>query len=124
MNNRVLHFEIHVEDPVKAGEFYKDVFGWKIESWGGGDEPYYLVSTGDENTPGINGGLMKSMDGQTRTVNSILVPDVDEYVAKVVAAGGTVALPKMPIPGVGYLAYLIDPQGVLFGITHMDPEAK
>lgn len=124
MSNRPMHFEFHVADPEKAAEFYKEVFGWTFEKWGDPNEPYILVNTGDENSPGINGGLMKSMDGQTRTVNSIVVSDVDTYVEKVLAAGGQVALPKMPIPGIGYLAYVIDPHGVLFGITHMDPEAK
>ena len=44
--------------------------------------------------------------------------------AKVVAGGGQIVLPKMAIPGVGYLAYCTDPAGLIFGIMHPDPAAK
>jgi len=52
------------------------------------------------------------------------VPNVDDYVAKVEAAGGKVTLPKMAIPGVGYLAYCTDPEGNMFGMMQNDPAAK
>ena len=35
-------------------------------------------------------------------------------------AGGRVALPKMAVPGVGWLAYFIDPEGNTFGIMQTD----
>jgi uncharacterized protein len=122
--NRVIHFEMQVANPEKAAAFYKDVFGWKIEKWGGEEQEYYVISSGNDDEPGINGGLMKSPDGEARTYNTIEVSSVDEYTEKVLAAGGEVALPKMPVPGVGYLAYFKDPQGVLFGVMHSDPNAK
>ena len=34
------------------------------------------------------------------------------------------ALPKMPIPGVGWLAYLKDTEGNVFGLMQSDPSAK
>ena len=67
---------------------------------------------------------MKSPDGQPRTVNTIQVPSVDDYAAKIQAVGGQICVPKMPIPGVGWLAYALDPCGVLFGIYTPDPAAK
>ena len=42
---------------------------------------------------------------------------------RIVELGGTVALPVMPIPGVGWLAYGKDPDGNLFGVTEADPGA-
>lgn len=120
--NRPVHFEIHSPDPDTSLAFFADVFGWKSQKWPGPVD-YFLLQTGDD-ARGIDGGLIRSMDGQTRTVNTILVPDVDAHAAKVVAAGGKVVVPKMPIPGVGYLAYCTDPTGALFGITHADPSAK
>jgi len=56
--SRVIHFEIPASDPERASKFYQKVFGWKIEKWPGPTE-YWLVNTGAEGTPGINGGLMK-----------------------------------------------------------------
>jgi uncharacterized protein len=32
---RVIHFELNADDPARAAEFYKKVFGWKIEKWSG-----------------------------------------------------------------------------------------
>jgi predicted enzyme related to lactoylglutathione lyase len=49
---------------------------------------------------------------------------VDEYVGKITAAGGHIVLPKMPIPGVGWLAYARDTQGNTFGIMQPDAQAR
>ena len=35
-----------------------------------------------------------------------------------------VALPKMPIPGVGWLAYMKDTEGNVFGMMQADANAK
>jgi len=32
---RVSHFDIPVDDPVRAQKFYKKVFDWKFEKWDG-----------------------------------------------------------------------------------------
>ena len=48
------------------------------------------------------------------------VPSVDQYVERAIRAGGQVALPKMPIPGVGWLAYCKDTEGNIFGMMQMD----
>jgi predicted enzyme related to lactoylglutathione lyase len=37
--------------------------------------------------------------------------------------GGTVAVPKMPIQGVGWLAYAKDPDGNIFGLMQPDEKA-
>jgi predicted enzyme related to lactoylglutathione lyase len=119
---RVIHFEINADDPKRAVEFYKKVFGWKIDTWGGPAE-YWLVSTGDEKQPGINGAIMERMDKQT-TINTIEVPSVDEYVEKIVKAGGKQVSKKNAIPGIGYFSYCQDSEGNLFGIMQQDPKAK
>jgi len=42
---RVVHFEIHADDPQRAANFYQGVFGWDIKKWEG-PEDYWLVTTG------------------------------------------------------------------------------
>ena len=37
--------------------------------------------------------------------------------------GGSIALPRMPIPGVGWLFYAKDTEGNIFGVTQPDPNA-
>ena len=51
------------------------------------------------------------------------VPSVDDYVDRVVGAGGIVALPKMAVPGVGWLAYCKDTEGNIFGFMQSDETA-
>ena len=56
-------------------------------------------------------------------VNTIDVPSCDDYLGKVAAAGGRSVVPKMAIPGVGWLAYCADPEGNTFGIMQADESA-
>ena len=127
---RVVHFEIHAADPQRAITFYETVFGWSFHQWAEGEWPYWLTTTGPDDQPGINGGLMirrgeAPADGAA--VNAYVctmdVANVDEAVEAVTRAGGQIALPKMPVKGVGWLAYGKDPEGNLFGMMQNDPEA-
>lgn len=122
--NRIVHFEIHAPNPQAAIDFYTKNFGWSFTKWDGEQTEYWLVSTGDKNSKGIDGGLMKSRDGQPRTVNTLEVNDVDAAAKKVEQTGGKIVVPKLPIPGVGWLAYATDPGGNIFGIFKSDTNAK
>ncbi len=119
---RVSHFEINADEPVRAARFYRDLFGWEITKWEGPVE-YWLIVTGPETEPGINGGLMKRMPG-TSTVNTIVVDSVDNYLKKVKSAGGKIVVPKQTIPGIGYQAYVTDTEGNVFGLHQTDMNAK
>lgn len=121
--NRVIHFEINVDNPERAVKFYRDVFGWKIEKWNG-PQDYWLVMTGSSDEPGINGGLMKRMNPASTTVNTIEVPSVDDFLAKINRNGGKTLSPKMAIPGIGYHAYCQDTEGNAFGIMQESKSAK
>lgn len=133
---RVIHFEIHAADPERAVRFYCDVFGWDINEWvvSGADIPnenrYWLVTTGSASKPGINGGILfrrgpAPAEGQpvNAYVCTIGVPSVDDFLAKALAAGATVSLPKMPIKGVGWLAYFNDTEGNIVGLMQDDKDA-
>lgn len=126
--NRPVHFEMHSPDPQTTNRFFSEVFGWRIDKWPGPME-YWIAATGNAKAAsptsnGIDGGIMLSRDGQTRTVNTIQVANVDEAAARIEKAGGKICVPKMAIPGVGYLSYALDPAGVLFGFMHEDAGAK
>jgi len=90
---------------------------------------YWLITTGPDSEPGINGGLMRrqgEIDGQAviAYVCTIGVADLEATMATVEANGGKVALPKMPIPGMGWLAYYKDTEGNIFGMMQPDESAK
>jgi uncharacterized protein len=123
---RPVHFEFQAEDPERAAQFYRTLFGWNVQKWDGPVE-YWLIMTGNQSEPGINGGLMKRRPGAedfTATYNTIDVPNLDEYMAKATASGGTIVVPKMPVPGVGWLAYCKDTEGTIFGMMQPDQSAK
>ena len=62
---RPVHFEIHADDPQRAIAFYTDVFGWTVNQWG--DQPYWLVSTGPTDEPGIDGAILPRMGDRPLT---------------------------------------------------------
>jgi predicted enzyme related to lactoylglutathione lyase len=126
---RVVHFEIHAEDPERAIRFYKTLFGWEFTKWAGPMD-YWLIKTGPDEQPGINGGLMKRHGpGPTEGlpviayVCTVDVASVDQLLQQIPANGGSIALPKMPIPGIGWLAYGKDTEGNIFGFMQSDPSA-
>jgi predicted enzyme related to lactoylglutathione lyase len=125
---RVVHFEIHAGDPERAVRFYEKVFGWSFQKWEGPME-YWLIVTGPDDKPGINGGLVRrqgEIDGQAviAYVCTVDVDDIDKSTATVVENEGSIALPKMPIPGMGWLVYCKDTEGNIFGMMQGDPNAK
>lgn len=134
--NRVVHFEIHAADPERAATFYRAVFGWDIREWvvPGVQIPdenrYWLAVTGPGTEPGIDGGLLfrrgpapAEGQGVNAFVCTIGVASLDDTVTKAVAAGAVLAVPKMPIKGVGWLAYCKDTEGNIFGLMQDDTNA-
>lgn len=120
---RVVHFDIGADNPERAVKFYTNVFDWSVQKWEGPTD-YWLVTTGPENEPGINGGIAKRNRPQETTTNTIEVPSVDEFLEKVKEAGGKIITPKTPIQGVGYFVLCQDTEGNPFGLMEEDPEAK
>jgi uncharacterized protein len=125
--NRVVHFEIHAKNLDKAQQFYSDIFGWNITDLGPQMGNYRMVETGDtapgDKWPGINGGITPRMGEPAESgqpvnayVCTISVDNLDTYIDKVIKAGGTMALDKMDVPGVGWLAYCKDLEENIFGM--------
>ncbi len=119
---RTVHFEFNSPDPDKSIDFFKEVFDWEVNAWEGPQE-YHLVTTGPEVTPGIDGAIMASIDGEPRTVNTLQVDDIDATLRAIVGAGGEIVVEKHAIPQIGWNAYCKDPAGLLFGVHQFDPEA-
>ena len=110
---RVVHFEIHSADPARAVAFYTEVFGWSVMQVPGQD--YWLLATGADSEPGINGAILRRMGENPAVgasivgaVNTVQVDDLDGTLAKAFERGAVLALDKMTIPNVGTVAYVID----------------
>src|SRR5437762_343051 len=111
MNNRVIHFEIQADDVSRASDFYKKVLGWEFTQAMKKEEAgmdYWTIKTGEEGTPGINGGMyMRPAEGEKfHTYDcTVMVENIDKTIDDFKANGGTIRLTngqeKSQIPGVG-----------------------
>ncbi|PLS17378.1 hypothetical protein CVD28_12510 [Bacillus sp. M6-12] len=110
---RVIGFELSSQDPEKAAEFYSAVFGWGIA------EPhwdYWAVTTGENEKHGINGGIGKGPNDYPHgTRIQLEVDSIDEAISKAKHHGAMIVRDKMEFDEF-YLAYLVDPVGIGFGL--------
>jgi uncharacterized protein len=127
--SRVVHFEIHATDPEKLVSFYSGLFGWTFQKWDGPME-YWVIRTGLADRPGIDGGLLRrhgdaptAMQAVNAFVCTVAVESAKSALDRAVELGGTVALPLMPVPGIGWLCYAKDPNDNIFGMMQSDPAA-
>lgn len=123
--DKVVHFELPVDDLERAREFYGSIFGWSLQDWPMPDGSTYIgVHTIpiDEETHlplepgGINGGIMKRNDMAKAPIFAINVESIDEKVKMIEEAGGTVVMPKVDMMGMGFYAYIKDPDGNVVGL--------
>jgi len=120
MDHTIVHFEIPAENPENLRRFYSKLFGWKIEKTEGME--YWLIETvpvdekGMPIRPGVNGGMMKKESPDQRPVNYIQIESVDTYSKRVEELGGKIIVPKQEVPGMGYFALALDPDGNVFGL--------
>lgn len=119
MANRPVYFEFHSVNPEASRDFFEEVFDWQTDEFPGVDN-YLQAKTGDESTPGIDGGIMKSRDDAPRTTVTIEVNNLDAHISLAITQGGVMVVPKTPIPGIGHVAYFVEPGGVLFGLVQRD----
>jgi uncharacterized protein len=120
---RPMHFEIPANNPERAMDFYARALGWKFTKWDGPVE-YWVIETGNASEPGINGGLMRKRHPDQPCVNTVAVENIDRTIQSIESSGGTMVVAKMPVPGVGWLAYCKDTEGYIFGVMQPDSSAK
>jgi len=121
VDHTIVHFEIPADNVEKLRRFYIRLFGWKIEKTPGPTD-YWMIETvpvdekGMPVRPGVNGGMMKRQNPEHKPLNYIAVESVDEYARKIEALGGKVLTAKMEVPGIGWWALALDPEGNQFAI--------
>ncbi|HZA71097.1 MAG TPA: VOC family protein [Nitrososphaeraceae archaeon] len=126
----IVHFEIPSDNVERSKKFYSDLFGWNIEKVPPEKLPegveYWGITTKDhEGNNGVNGGMMKRMMPEQQGItNYIDVKSVEEYSSKVEQLGGKVKMPKMAVPGMGYLAVCSDTENNTFGLWQSDTSAQ
>ena len=129
--NPVVHFEIYAEDPDKLTQFYTKLFDWTVQPMPQMD--YRLIQSVETDskgmptqTGGINGGLMKRPEGYGARawINYVNVESLEASVERAQKLGATVMKGKSPVPGMGWFAMLVDPEGNPFAMWQSDSNAK
>lgn len=125
MPNNLASFAIHADDVQRCRRFYEAVFGWRFEPWGPPD--FYLVHSGDEQSPGVQGLLHRRQEprgagGPNCFECTIAVSDLDAVTASIKQAGGRIIMEKAPIPTVGVLTKFEDTEGNVVGAMAYEHE--
>jgi len=117
--NSIVHFEIPARDMKRAGSFYQDVFGWKLEKF---EDNYHIATTAESGEDGmpkkpgsINGALMRDEEIKHPLV-VIDVPDIADHIGKVEKAGGRIITNTQEVGGMGYYARVMDTEGNIIGL--------
>lgn len=126
--NRVVHFEIPVDDLERAKRFYAKNFGWALHQLGPEMGNYVLVQTGPSDGSGtprdrgfINGALMTRDAAAAGPVLVIAVDNADTAIERVKGSGGLLLGEILAIAGVGRYARLKDSEGNVIGL--LEPAA-
>ena len=108
----ITHMDIPVDDMGRATAFYNDVLGWQIAEMEG-FEGYPMWQAPNQ----VSGGGFVSRDESIPTMrNYVEVDSIDEVLAKVTAAGGSVLLEKSPITETSWFAVFADTEGNQMGL--------
>ena len=111
MPNPVVHWEISSREPERLHEFYRNLFGWKIDA--NNEYKYGVVDTGGE---GINGGIGGGVDQPADVVFYVQVDDLQQYLDRAREMGAKVLMTPTEIPGAVTMAQFEDPEGHRVGL--------
>jgi predicted enzyme related to lactoylglutathione lyase len=114
-------FEIPADDIERACNFYRQLFGWKINKFPGMME-YWHIDTGGADASS-DGGMLKRQHAQHGITNYILVASVDRAAAKVQKLGGKICMPKTAVPQMGYFVICQDTENNTFALWERNEKA-
>ena len=107
-------FAIHADNLARARTFYEKAFGWNFQAWG--PPGFFLINTGEGQTDKPCGALQQRHEVVPgEKINGLectfAVDNLDTAAKAIVAAGGTIIMPKCEIPTVGWIMKIKDPEG-------------
>jgi predicted enzyme related to lactoylglutathione lyase len=110
---KLCHWEIPTTDSARSQKFYTELFGWKTQMAGMGEEYVLVIVDG-----GVGGALMKVEKMPEPCIRIYVeVEDMPAVLDRVVKMGGKVGQPKTDIGGgFGFAGSFFDPCGCLVGL--------
>lgn len=119
--NKVVHFEIPIDNLDRAKKFYEENFGWKLQDVP--DLSYTMAVTtevGEDWMPkepgAINGGMLKRNNAVPVPSFAIDVQNIDEVIEKIKASGGEIVKEKTSVGPMGFVAYFKDTEGNILSL--------
>jgi len=111
-----VHLELGTDDPKGASDFYKKLFGWKLQDMPMPDGSTYTTFSTPAGGPG--GGIGGKMNPQQPTawLPYIGVKSVKATVEKARSLGANVIVDYMPVMEMGALGIFVDPTGATIGL--------
>jgi uncharacterized protein len=108
----ITHIDIPVGDTGRAAQFYSGLFGWQIAEVPG-YEGYPMWQAPNKIS---GGGLAPRSDGFTQPRSYVEVDSIEDTLAKVRDAGGTVVMERTEISPTSWWAIFTDPDGNHVGL--------
>ncbi|MCA9690020.1 MAG: VOC family protein [Nannocystaceae bacterium] len=117
--------ELMTEDPARAAEFYRALFGWTIlETHAGPEGVYRMVQHAGRELGGIVATRPEHDHPRPHWLSYARVPEVEPICARARKLGGAELIGPTELPGVGRLAVLADPTGAhwaVFAVSRARP---
>ena len=111
MGATVVHVEVTGKDGEALQKFYKDVFGWSLDTNNPGG--YGMYRQGD----GLTGGIGATQDGSAGNVTFYVhTDDPQSILDKAAASGGTIVMPLTQVAPETTIALFADPERHVVGI--------
>jgi predicted enzyme related to lactoylglutathione lyase len=111
-----VHLELSTDDPTRASQFYKDLFGWKLKDMPMGDGNTYTMFSTPQKGPG--GGISRKQMAEQPTawLPYVGVKSVKDSMEKAKSLGATPVVEYQPVPGFGAMGIFVDPTGATFAV--------
>jgi uncharacterized protein len=106
--------DLSTADPQRAGKFYSELFGWKLEK--GEKDDYIHIKNGEAHIGGIPPTEHRDPKTPAHWLIYFMVADVGASTEKAKQMGARIYMPPRKMEGVGTWSVLADPQGAVFAL--------
>ncbi|HXW14032.1 MAG TPA: VOC family protein [Terriglobia bacterium] len=108
--------DLNTPDPQRAGKFYSDLLGWKLEKGANDASGYLHIKNGDKHIGGIPPAQYLPKGAPAHWLIYFHVAGVEASTDRVSQMGGKVHMPPQNMPNVGAWSVVADPQGAAFAL--------
>lgn len=123
LTGQVVHTEWVSNDVAASRAFFTAVFGTEFQDMSNPQGEYWTFGNQDLGVGGAIRSLMDEDQGHTYSAPYLAVEDLDAAIAAAEAAGATIMVPKVPVPGMGWFSWFKAPGDIIVAAWQNDPEA-